>query len=63
LNEINENIDNLPECKDKPNFSFKQINALKQLKNKRHLIIKKADKGSACVIMNKDNYIDEAKYR
>lgn len=53
-------VEELDEYKDKPNLSFKQLSALKQLKNKRHLIIKKADKGSACVIMNKCNYIIEA---
>lgn len=60
LQEIDENIESLRPSKDKRNLSTRQISALKCLKAKRHLIIKKADKGSACVIMNKSDYLQEA---
>jgi hypothetical protein len=46
--------------KQYPNLKTSQIRALKKLKNNMHIIIKPADKGSATVIMNKQDYIFEA---
>ena len=60
LQQINEQIVGLVPSKEKCNLSVRQVSALKNLKNKKHLIIKKADKGSACVVMNKTNYVLEA---
>ena len=60
LADLNNKIENVSVTKDQSNISFGQINALKTLKNKKHLVIKKADKGPSCVIMDKTNYILEA---
>ena len=42
------------------NISKPEIRALKELKNNHQIVIKKADKGSAVVIMDRDQYIMEA---
>ena len=47
----------IPTCKN--NLSISENNALKSLRNNPNIIIKPADKGSATVIMDKDNYIAE----
>ena len=60
LNELDQQIRDVRLVKDKSNLCPGQINALKQLKHKKHIIIKKADKGSAIVVMNKADYIYEA---
>ena len=60
LKELDQKIEDVRLIKDKNNLCPGQINALKQLKNKKHIIIKKADKGSAIVVMNKTDYIYEA---
>lgn len=60
LADLNNKFDNITITKDKSNLTFPQINALKNLKNKKHLVIKKADKGSSCVVMDKINYVKEA---
>lgn len=46
--------------KDRPNLSSAETMALKQLKNNSHIIIKPADKGSAVVIMDREQYKWEA---
>ena len=43
-----------------PNFSDLELQALINLKNRNDLVLKKADKGSVIVILNKDAYITEA---
>lgn len=60
LSNLNNEVKNLETTKDKNNLSVRQISALKSLNKKTHLIIKKADKGSCCVVMDKINYIKEA---
>ena len=60
VSELKNEVNSLTTTRDKPNLTFRQCNALKNLKLKKHLIIKPADKGSACVIMNKVDYILEA---
>lgn len=60
VEEINERVGSLQPSRDKNNLSFRQVSALKNLKAKKHLVIKKADKGSACVVMNKTDYVQEA---
>ena len=60
LDTLTKEIEDMPTIKDKPNLTNNQIGALRKLKNKTHLIIKKADKGSSTVIMRKVDYIHEA---
>lgn len=60
LNELDQKVQNVNIVKDRDNLCPSQINALKTLKNKKHIIIKKADKGSAIVIMNRNDYLFEA---
>ena len=43
-----------------PNILPAQYLALEELSKKDDLVFKKSDKGSAIVIMDKQNYIDEA---
>ena len=47
--------------RDKTNLSSEEAQALTQLKHNNHVIIKPADKGSAVVILDRDQYIWEAK--
>ena len=42
-----------------PNISQKETNTLKTIKNNKNIIIKKADKGGAVVVMDKQDYIDK----
>ena len=49
----------LPKKPRKMNLSFKQQTVLKDLAEDPHLIIKKADKGSAVVVMNTIDYVRE----
>jgi hypothetical protein len=60
LQNLNDQVVNLTPSKDRNNLSTRQVSALKHLRAKKHLIIKKADKGSACVVMNKADYVHEA---
>ncbi len=45
---------------EKANLSKIEFSALRNLKNNKHLVIKKADKGSAAVIMDRDQHVHEA---
>lgn len=47
-------------CEEKPNLTEEEKKALEQLIKNRHIVIKQADKGSAVVIMSRDQYILEA---
>lgn len=49
------------EHEEKPNLSLEEEKALKELIKNKHIIIKPADKGSAIVILGRDQYIMEAK--
>ena len=42
------------------NLTREERNALKELRDNDNIIIKKADKGSSIVVMNKDDYVKEA---
>ena len=55
----NEIIQNDKKYKCTPNLSPEELEALKQLRNDNTIIIKKADKGSTVVLMNRDDYIAE----
>ena len=52
-------IDSLQILPEKSNISKHEFRAIQQLKNNKQLIIKKADKGSATVIMNRTSYLQE----
>ena len=53
-------LDKIRIIHDEPNLSLSEYQALKSLSKNDDLVFKKADKGSAIVIMDKDNYISEA---
>lgn len=46
--------------KDRRNLTEDEIQALTELKHNKHIVIKPADKGSAVVILSRDQYIFEA---
>lgn len=45
--------------KEKYNISLEEVKALRELKNAKHIIIKPADKGSAVVILSREQYVFE----
>ena len=55
----NEILQNEKKYKFTPNLSPEELEALKQLRSDNSIVIKKADKGSTVVIMNRDDYIAE----
>ena len=60
IDKINKELSELSVPIQKPNLSKDEFKALKNLKHNPDIIIKRADKGSASVIMDKTNYIAEA---
>ena len=52
-------LDFKPQVADKCNLTKKEIRAISDLKKNPDIIIKKADKGSSIVVMNKVDYINE----
>ena len=50
-----------PDISASKNLSFEENNALKDLKGNPDIVIKKADKSSSIVVMNKGDYVKEAK--
>ena len=59
IKEIHDDLSQLRVPTHKQNLSNAEFTALKNLKNNPDIIIKPADKGSATVIMDKQNYISE----
>ena len=59
ISDFTEDIENLQPQKEELNLSEQEYLAIKSLKNNKDIVIKKADKGSATIIMNKCNYIAE----
>ena len=61
LNKIIENIEKIPPTKKKPEFntSKNESRALNNLKSYNDIIIKKADKGSMLIVMDKEFYRDK----
>ena len=59
IDEMNGEIEQLKPAKNKLNMSKSEYKALSELKNNRNIVIKKADKGSAVVLMDKADYIKE----
>lgn len=47
--------------KQRPNISLEEVRALRELKNNKQIIIKPADKGSATVVMGREQYTTEVK--
>ena len=61
ISEMETEIKNLRIKKETPNLKKAELNALPKIKNDTGIVIKSADKGSATVIMNKADYVFEAK--
>lgn len=59
IEEIKNDISNLQVPYQKNNLNHFEIQALKKIRNYRDIIIKPADKGSATVILDRTNYINE----
>ena len=59
VSEMENEIGNLEIPKSTPNISKDEKNAIRSLKSDKTIVIKKADKGSSSVIMNKIDYIFE----
>ena len=59
IQSINTDLTNLEVPKYTQNLPNAELAALKQLRSNPFIVIKPADKGSSCVIMDKDNYISE----
>ena len=59
INSISNDIKNLSIQKEINNLNKIEFQAIKNLKNKPEIVIKKADKGSAVVVMDKCNYVSE----
>ena len=49
-----------PKSRQSQNLTKEEREAISALKNNPNIIIKKADKGSSLVIMNRTDYINEA---
>ena len=60
LNELKDKLSRINTISEKPNTSDGELRALKDLKDREDLIFKKADKGNAIVIMQREFYIQEA---
>lgn len=41
---------------EKPNLSWEEVKALRELMHSKHIVIKSADKGSVVVILSRDQY-------
>lgn len=47
-------------CRERPNLTRGEVMALRQLIHNKNIVIKRADKGSAVVILGRDQYVQEA---
>lgn len=59
LSNIMKDLDKMEVIKEKPNITPEEMVILKELQNLNSIVIKKADKGSSIVIMNKEDYLFE----
>ena len=59
IEKINTDLSNLKVPYHQNNLSGNEFQSLKNIRQNPHIIIKPADKGSATVIMDKENYINE----
>ena len=60
LNSLEVKLGKIRITPDTPNLPPEEYRALYELSSKNDLVFKKADKGNAIVIMNRQHYIDEA---
>ena len=63
LDKMIEELHDIPIIKEKDNLTKKERQSLNTLKNDNDIVIKKGDKGSCCVIMNRTDYIKEAEHQ
>lgn len=59
LKSLAENLDKLGSNKIRDNISFSERTALQNLQNNKEIVIKKADKGSSIIIMDRNYYISK----
>ena len=59
ISDMENEIRKLPIPKFKPNLTVQETKAIETLRMNSNLVIKPADKGSATVLMDRDNYIPE----
>ena len=59
INNFTKEIDELNVLREKPNLTIEEQLTLNNLRKNKDIVIKKADKGSVVVIMDKKNYITE----
>lgn len=59
ISEMKDEISNLKIPRPPPNLTLSEQRAIKSLKSNKDIVIQKADKGSASVIMNKADYLFE----
>ena len=59
LEEVREQLAEIELIKPRNNLAFKERTALRELKSNSEIIIKKADKGTTTVIMNKTDKLQE----
>lgn len=59
VSKLNLDVRKLKTTYEKPNLSKEQRNAIKTLKHHQTIVLRKADKGTATVVMEKDDYIRE----
>lgn len=59
INNFTEEIENLNVISEKRNIPKPEFDMLKQLSENSDLVIKKSDKGSSTVIMDKKHYLAE----
>ncbi|XP_072020255.1 uncharacterized protein [Amphiura filiformis] len=60
LDETMLELSKIKRIKPENNMSKAEIAALNQLKNNKHIVIKPLDKGKACAVVSRDQYIKEA---
>ena len=60
FSELDSELNNISITREKSNLTREERGALNLLKKDKNIIIKKSDKGSCCVILNRDDYILEA---
>lgn len=63
FNSMDKEVSNLSITSEKPNLSRNERQALNLLKKDQSIVIKKSDKGSCCVILNREDYISEAEHQ
>ena len=60
LDKLKVKLGKLRKCDENPNITAAEYQAFENLQNRKDLVFKKADKGNAIVIMDRNEYIKEA---